>query len=263
MAELLVKIQDRSSDNTDYKDGDILCAFNDKRIKIVHAEHVCHYKRAGRNNEGLIIPGHTCQDWFENTHQYKFERVSKTQVKRTNLFTKQIEIFGKPEIDVELFIHRRRLKENHRIFGHGQREIWYGGKINLDEANIDKVWESITNKTGFLVADYNLWPMGRLDIKHHLAVRTQNFNDTEAIDIVTPEYQLKDGRPVLDQNGDKVVVKRRKNKVDWRDLLTDLEVTEQQVLDKNYSVGRERMLNRKVYESKEQRVQASEIVRGR
>ena len=78
MAELAIKV----GSGANYKDGDILCAFNSRRIRCTHAQHICHVKQAGGGIGGLRDNAHVARDWFEHTHQYRFERVSRTEIKR-------------------------------------------------------------------------------------------------------------------------------------------------------------------------------------
>lgn len=106
-----------------YEDGDILCCWNRRHIRCVHAQHICHVRTAARNGDGLIPLTHHARDWFEHTHEYRFERVSATEVRRTNLATLAEDVFSETPnedgqaIDVPLFIARRKLKPLHYLFG--------------------------------------------------------------------------------------------------------------------------------------------------
>src|SRR5687768_2274240 len=70
-----------------YQDGDIICAFNRRRCRCVHAQHICHPWKATPNAHGLLALSTVVHDYFEKTHQYRFERVSRLEVLRTNLIT--------------------------------------------------------------------------------------------------------------------------------------------------------------------------------
>jgi len=81
MAELALKI----GAGANYRDGDILAAFNSRFIRCVHAQHICHVKNAGGGIGVLRDNSHVARDWFEHTHQYRFERVSRTKINRITL----------------------------------------------------------------------------------------------------------------------------------------------------------------------------------
>lgn len=157
---------------------------------------------------------------------------------------------------VEEHVRRRLATNEHSVFGASGREIWYGGRIDLSDANLDSVWLSIASSIGKTgdEEEFQLWPFGRLDIRNHLCVRVSEFSHAEAEGLVAPQFEL-------DQNGNPVgdPVAKRNIRVDWKaDLLDDLKVTEEQVRDKTVPIGRDIEIasNRFRYESKDQPVQA-------
>ena len=89
MAELALKIGDSSG----YEDGDIVEAFNRRRIRCVHAEHICHVKDAGTTNGGLRSDG-LAREFREACCQYRFERVSKREVQRVEIRTGDVQRFS-------------------------------------------------------------------------------------------------------------------------------------------------------------------------
>lgn len=257
MAEILLKIGPGSG----YSDGDVLCAFNRRNIRCVHAQHLCHLDTIGHNSDGWRPIGCLAEKYREHTHQFKFQRVSEKTIERIELASGKVEEFGPESIDVALYLKRRRSEGRHAIFGTAGAEYWYGGRIDFSNPSLDKVWNAITASSGRLEseAEFQLWPMGRFDIRHHLAVRVDEFTDEEAIGLVSPQYELdQDGKPVLDAEEKPKQIARRVISVDWRNsLLDDLGVTEAQVLDHDFPVGREVVMaaDKMRYESKPQPIQ--------
>lgn len=217
MAELAVKI----GDGAHYRDGDILAAFNSRRIRCVHAQHICHVTNAGGGIGGLRDKAHVARDWFEHTHKYRFERVSRTEVRRITLATlDEVVIDATPKLvegrmqymDVPLYIDRRLASKRHKIFGGSGAEIWYGGKQELDNIALDKVWTAIESKTAFREVGFLLWPAGEVDLKVHLFITVNNFDEIEADDLVSSELDLTDP-------GEPVTIKKRRHFIAWRDVV--------------------------------------------
>lgn len=165
MAEILIKAGDQTGDASKaYRDGDVICAFNARHIRCVHAQHICHVHAAARNGDGLILPTEVVRDWFEATHGFRFDRVTRTRVRRTNLVTLETEDFnatpnadGKA-MDVPLFIARRKKKADHYLFGTDGAETWYGGRKDFSNAKMDIVWNAIETKTPKREVDHTQWP---------------------------------------------------------------------------------------------------------
>lgn len=243
MAEIIIKIGEGSN----YQDGDILCAFNRRIIRCCHAEHICHPWKAGLTAE-CLRPGDSPAEWFEAiTSQYKFERISKTEVRRTDMTTDNKPTIhgpvGKEHIDVEEFLKRRRKAKapdggpKLAIYGTLGAERWYGGRRDVSNAKLDAIWTKIEELTERREdeTEFSLWPFGFLDIRHHLAVRVEEFTDTEANAMVA---SLVDDKQV-DDNGSPIVVAKRKMQVKWRDLLDVIGATENDVLDRTKPIGME------------------------
>jgi hypothetical protein len=239
LAELLIKI----GPGANYDDGDCLCAFNRRRIRCVHAEHLCHLDHAGFNRDGLRPAGSLPQSLRHHTYEYLFRRVSEKTIERHNLLDGTVDTFGPESIAVDQYLRRRLKHKRHAVFGSRGREYWYGGRIDTSHAKLDAVWNAIATDAGRLEAEeeFTLWPMGRLDIRHHLAVRVQDFDDAEAEGLMSPRIERdNDGNPVKDENGTPRVISKRNINVDWRrDLLPDLGVTEADVLDREKPIGRD------------------------
>lgn len=327
MSETLLITQDGPR----YKDGDILFAFDPLRTRRTHAEHICAYERFGG---GVKVPrplGTLGHDFMRAVYQYENERISRTQMKRTELATGVVDVFGPPEFDVPLHVELCLLDENHAIFGSLGKEIWYGGHISFTHATMDLVWSRINHHLGFVESSqqFQLWPMGFQDIRSFLAVRHDDITDDEAEELMSPLPELdNNGRQVwelteivehthpynpinpnppnkvhdwtlrkkIDLAGnilpdvwvwaDRIPKRRasaddesnldppaenhvwmpvekakRKHRVNWRELLGDLNVTEAQVLDSHFSVGRDIKIRKEKFrhESKEQKRQTPEM----
>ena len=255
MAEILLKIRPGSG----YVDGDVLCAFTDRHIRCVHAEHICHPQHAGFTRDG-IRPAGLSERFLDCVYQYRFERLNRTQVKRveTDVLGQVIaeDVFGPESIDVAVFVARRLKHPKHRIFGKAGREAWHGGRTDVSLSAVNKSWELIQahsdhrdrNPCPFCGEDHLLWPMGRLDIRVHLPVQTVGFTDEEAAALVSPVIELDDnGEPIVDESGSPKHKAKRKFKVDWRrELLGPLGLIEADVLDPKKPIGREKQLKKKI-----------------
>jgi len=255
MAEIFLKVGDASVNPEAYKDGDIVCAFNDNRIRCVHAQHIC-FKRleTGRrfklNGAGLVPNASLAKDYLQTVHQFKYERLGKETLRITQLSDNQsIEItsnipfqnsFDKNKtqyMDIPLFVKRsiRTMRETNArgipVFGEPGKEIWYGGKTDVSASNISQVWDAIETKTENVRADlqFKLWPSGAQDLKSHLSLLVNDFDDTEAESLAEPLMDLTDPEnPVL--------LKKRKNMVSWKDIILISELTQTNVLDSTVSV---------------------------
>ena len=185
MAEFIIKIGDSPS----YKEGDILCAFNDKRIKQVHAEHICDYKKQPFNSDGLNTDG-IHRQFLELVYQYRFDRVSQKSVIRTNLWTGEQDLLSDmpntkgEQIKADLYIKRRTAHQNHRIFGAKGREYWYGGKTNQSLQAIDSVWAMIEAETQERKENYTLWPLTDREKAAHVALNVEDFGDSQSVSFV-------------------------------------------------------------------------------
>ena len=217
IAELAIKVGAGSS----YQDGDIIAAFNSRRIRCIHAQHICHVKNAGGGIGILRDNTHVARDFFEHTHQYRFERVSKTEIKRITLADlSEVVIDGTPKrvdgkrqhMDVEAFVRRRLAHDRHRMFGADGAEIWYGGRTDMSNAAMTLVWNAIESKTANREVDFPLAPAGRQDLISHLFVTVDDFDETVATDLVSSELDLTDP-------DNPITIKKRRRHIVWRDSI--------------------------------------------
>ncbi len=219
MAGLALKVGAVSSNPQHYQDGDILAAFNRRRIRCVHAQHICHVKNAGGGVGVHRILGHVSQDFFEKTLQYRFERVNRNQVRRVTLSTlDEVIIDSMPSLidgkmqhmEVDEYIVRRLTHARHRIFGTTGGEVWYGGRTDVSHTSLDLVWEAIEAKTPHLETSFTEWPAGSQDLKSHLFVKIDEFTEDESSELVGGEFDNTDPTK-------SVLLRKRKRFIDWRD----------------------------------------------
>jgi hypothetical protein len=182
MAELVLKVGD-SLDPLGYKDGDILHAFTRKNIRRCHAEMICHVRDVPFNSDGLNPEGSLPFYLYLNTREYLFQRVSPTEVQRTNLFTNDIDVLSdKPNdqdecIDVGLYLARQLRYAEHSIFGSAGSEIWFGGSFKDEHSALDSVWQKIEEMTPKREVDHSLFPLSSREKKSFLALPVHDFTD--------------------------------------------------------------------------------------
>jgi hypothetical protein len=208
LAELVIKIG-TVGPNPAYQDGDIIAAFNQRRIRQVHAEHICDINNFGFKSDGLR-PDSISRTIQDLTREYRFERISETQVNRIILATQSIETFSNPEIDVKSFVERRLNHPKHRIFGTPGSEVWYGGDTDFSNAKLNTVWQQIEAQTPNLESNFTLWPLGTQDKKSFLSIKVDDFTDEETVELTSKETDTSD--PLSE------IVQKRKWRVDWKSL---------------------------------------------
>jgi hypothetical protein len=197
MAEMVLKVGAGSN----YEDGDIICAFNKRDIECVHAQKICHYNKAALTADGLRADGLEIA-YLDTVYQYRFTRVSETEALRTETdYLGNVigtpELIGPPEIDVALYLRRRKAHQykgvaKHRIFGTPGAEIWHGGKTDVSQEAVTKVWEQIEGSTPHRLADPNckLYPLGRQDVRSHLPLSIDEFTAEEGQALISPQYEV-------------------------------------------------------------------------
>lgn len=252
MSELVLKV----GAGANYEDGDILCAFNRRMIRCVHAQHLCFERgpdrRFARLNNGLLPDTDVARDFMEATHEFRFARTGSDTLTITRISDGQeinitsnqsfIGFNGRAQaMDVQEFVARRReslARPNAQgipMFGSDGREVWYGGKQDYSDAVLDTVWTAITNKLGRQDSEFPLWPAGRQDLKSHLFLPTDDFDDIEAQALIAP--QIDDSDP-----DNPVTVHKRARRVDWRAIVDDIGESRGRIEDRTIVVDvREKM----------------------
>lgn len=203
--DVMVKVGNSAS----FQNGDIMAVMTSRRILDVHASHVVHPRNMPRTEHGTVAPNSLLEYYLEATKEYKFERISDKEVRRTNLWTSAVDTFSDvpnasgERIDVPLYIERRlALKPNQNlIFGNAGSEYWYGGNDRKTDAIMDDIWDEIervsSNERSF---DF---PFTEKEKQKYLLVKVNDLTDAEAGEMVAPLLNL-DGE----------VVERREHKID-------------------------------------------------
>jgi len=197
MAELVLKVGAGAT----YQDGDIVVALNRRRIRCVHAQHICHPVLAGFTRDGLRPDG-LAKQFRERTAEYRFTRVSHTEVQRLNLRTSVTDTLGRnpnargEAIAVARFIARRVAHPRHCVFGTPGAEQWYGGRSFLTHPDLDVVWSDIETLSAFRESDHALWPVTRTERAHCLCVAVADFDDARADQLTASTLDV-DGHVIL------------------------------------------------------------------
>lgn len=239
MAELILKTSTNGPDPA-YQDGDIIHAMNDLRIYDVHAQHICHKDEIGFNGDGLRPANSLTEMYLTKCRQYKFERISITEIKRITLATMDEEILSDKlnadgeQMNVALYIRRRKEHGKHLIFGTAGSEVWYGGRTSQTTAISDDIWNEIESRTAYLKTNYNRWPFTGNEKRQHLILAVDDFDNVTRGSLEESEYDRDGG-----------IVKRRKNKVDWHSIgLSAAEIDDVLDPDKEVDIRESRTFDR-------------------
>lgn len=213
-AQIMLRTYDSANPNGS-KSGDIIGAFNRRRIRHVNAQHFCKPVHAGFNSDGLRPTGLHHQAWFEATAQYKFERISTHEVRRTNLVTLEelvVDQFHPTDaMDVVEYLRRRKRHARHKIFGTDGAEVWYGGRTDPSWTNLDTVWESIETHTPNLEVNNWQWPATERERRNWGWISTTDFTDEDAGRLTRPLLDLTDPE-------NPVTVAKHEFRIQWQDL---------------------------------------------
>lgn len=278
MSEIVLKILEGSG----YEDGDVLCAFNENRIKTVHAQHIGLdrdpvTRRIPLLGNGLCDESDLLHDMLETISEYKMIRLSRTEMMMVRMsdlaeirFESNVPFIGfdgrTVAMDVERYFDRSMgtlRKQNAQgvpIFGTGDEDCHYfSGKREWSGANIVSVWTKIHEKTPLRDTDLDMteWPEGKKwagrttgyvehpsqALKSHLFVPVVDFSDVEAQALVAP-WEEDSGETIGDSDIPMMNnIKRRMMKANnWRAL--SLGVSEAAILNRNEKVDIRRTATR-------------------
>jgi hypothetical protein len=224
VANLAIKIGDSPTLSL-YEDGDLVDAFNRRRIRLCHADRICHPRINGVKVGGQLGTAYPLlEKYYQRQAQYRWERVSRTEVKRTNLWTLAEVVYGSTPIEdpdrpgrmihchVEEHYGFHDRSRKLPLFGTVGAEIEYGGNSKRDGATTELIWDDIEAATPLRRVDHDLWPASVAELKHFLFVATDEFDDAE--ELKTPLTKLV---PVTEENPDGIeIVKKRKHYIDWK-----------------------------------------------
>ena len=189
--ELLVKVGSTDSSQLQYQDGDIVEAYSQSQIELGHAYRLCHHKTVGLDSVSGLRPVNSLPYLFaEIVSKYKFERISQTEVRRTNYATGEIDIVGATpnangeRINVSLYISKRTSRSSHRIYGQTGSEIWFGEL--LSDVDLDAVWNVIETHSDNLRSSYQSWNYTPLEKLGFLPINCVGFRNDEVTVVSTP-----------------------------------------------------------------------------
>jgi len=219
MAELRLIVGSRGT----YEDGDVREAFNDRRIGQVHMEHVCNLNNFGFTGDGLRPTGTLGELMYSTTKKFKFTRVSKDEILKTDLETlDEWLITNTPHSEtgeymhVDEFIRNRVRHGNHIIFGVLGAEVWYGGTTKVTQAELDTVWAAIQSETGKgrNHSDYKFYPFSPNESRTAISLQVDDFDDAKAANYVEPLY---DDEVLNEETGEMEapVLKKRKTNIEY------------------------------------------------
>lgn len=251
MASIAVFVGDLNPrDDHYYQDGDIISAYNKRRIENKHVSEICHPWNFGFNSDGNR-PDTTLAKWVcDRTYRSRFERVSQHEVRKIDLVTgKEVGIFGhlrKNPAERTIYVQQyitlgKKILVNgewlpfagHKIFGPEGSEFWYGGKISPDRAKLDVLWPEIELVTGKMRADHQLYPHSEKEKKHFLILPVDEMSDSELMSLKAPEL----GNPVSSERLGKPdeyhVVKKRSKKIDRNSLDRMTQHTKNKITDRS------------------------------
>lgn len=227
-------------DHSTYEDGDVKSATNYRRIRQMHAEGICSVQHVLVNRDGFNPPGSLPDMYLAKTSQYKWERIGRDRVRRTNLWTlDEIEYGSVPnnvipiqdpdtgkEIHCCVRMHFNLLWKHHRhrLFGDAVTEYHYGGRQLVDHPVLDAIWNEIETHSDEREAAWIAKPMGNR--RKYLIFHVDDFDNETAGDLTSPLLDEKDPE-------NPITLKKRKYTGEWRGMV---DVVEADVLDKRKRV---------------------------
>jgi hypothetical protein len=222
VANIVVKI----GNSGDYEEGDVIVAMNSKSTLFVQAEQLTHPKKMQRKSNGNIESGSLLEDFYESVREYKFERISDTEVRRTRRFisdastepvtytpVNMVDVLSDtPNLKGE-FIHVQKFIERNRqiVFGNSGSEYWYGGETMITDTKMGEVWDEIESKTS-QVRNYN-FSFSEQEKKSFAVLKVDDMTNAEIGELTSPE--IVDG----------VVTRARRKKINLSAVLNSSEMS--------------------------------------
>lgn len=199
-----------------YEDGDIIDIHNSNETLFKQAEQVTHPNKMPRKANGNLEEGNLLQDFYEESYQYKFERISANEVRRTKRFNdvpteagvtyepvNEVSIISnipnaKGEVlHVDDFVRKNQII----VFGETGSEYWYGGVIKTDNATVNNVWDNIETKSP--EKRNPVWQFSDTEKKHSAIIKVADMTANEVQELM---------KPLIDTDGK--LTKKRAYKID-------------------------------------------------
>lgn len=271
MAEIIIKVGSSGPDPK-YQDGDIVSAFNNLAIDYVHAQHICFPRAIGQRfankaSDGLLPIGGLEHFFCKTIFQMEFERASLLEVRVKDLQTldefvdgprgwftrKKLTDWGvstdgltqrnrnqvteyffdlRPSgthNDVPDSIQWSRNSNGKLIFGTLGKEIWYGGRMIRTTITVAEVWTEIELKTSLRKGSFIDFPLQAGDKKGFLALTVDDFDEVECASLIASNVDETDPDNLI-------LLKKRKQFVDWRNITGISASTIMRIEDKNQVV---------------------------
>ena len=217
MAELIIKIGD-SPNPLSFRDEDVVHAHNDTYLLWQATQRITdHRKVLG----GFFKPTTSMAfKRMEAVRQYKFERISRTEIKRITLADLSEETLSATPnadgeaIDVPQYIARRKAAGKLAMFGTEGRAIWFGGRTDASLTKLSTLWtDTITPETGLLESNHKQKWEGYSNHfrKRWLVVVTDDFSNSRRSVIEESDIDLTDPE-------NPITLAIRRHKVAWRSL---------------------------------------------
>lgn len=170
-----------------YDDGDIREAINKRTIRDAWAGKLCHPRFASFNSDGLRSLTSLPWYYYSNAARYKFERISGTEVRRTNYLTdpETIDIISNTpnpdgeSMDVQAHVQHLTQSPRHAVFGTAGNEVWFDLQRPSWEA-LDTIWDEIETNSSFREVDYQSYPTTLLELRKYLWISCDDFDDATA-----------------------------------------------------------------------------------
>lgn len=226
MAEIAIVVTNEQRPDDRYQDGDILNAITDEVVAMTRLENmICHPREMGFTQYGTRPDGCLLELYLARICPFKFERVSATEVLRTNLDTLEPDLLGPTpneageRINVQEFLRRRLQHRSHSIFGAPGAERWYSGsKRRYTSATLDLAWADVEQHSNHRKAD-NLWfPWTETARRKYLILPTLPMRAEVASRAEGSEFHSMDGQPDYDPAIGPQLNWKRRVKMNWREL---------------------------------------------